>query len=79
LVTHVAIDLAVAIPVFGDVADAFWKSSSLNMALVERHADRVRPASAGDWLFVTGLIGATAAVALVPLLVLYWIGSLLRR
>ena len=80
MLVNVAIDLVVgAIPVFGDVADAFWKSNSLNMALLERHADRVRPASAADWLFVSGVIGAIAAVALVPLLVLYWILSLLQR
>jgi len=39
----------------------------------------VRPASAGDWLFVAGVIGAILIVALVPLLVLYWILSLLKR
>jgi hypothetical protein len=80
MLMNVAIDLLVgAIPVFGDVADAFWKSNSLNMALLERHADTVRPASAGDWLFVAGVIGAIAAVALVPLLMLYWLLSLLQR
>ena len=80
MLMNVAIDLVVgAIPVFGDVADAFWKSNSLNMALLERHADIARPASAGDWLFVIAVIGGIGAVALVPLLVLYWIGSLLHR
>ena len=78
MLMNVAIDLLVgAIPVVGDAADVFWKSNSMNMALFERHADQVRPASAGDWLFVAGIIAAIVAVALVPLVVLYWIGSML--
>jgi hypothetical protein len=80
MLMNVAIDLGVgAIPVFGDVADVFWKSNSLNMALLERYADMVRPASAGDWLFVIGVIGVIVSVAVVPLLVMYWILSLLHR
>jgi hypothetical protein len=75
---NVAIDLVVgAIPLFGDVADAFWKSNTKNFALLELHADQVRPPSAGDWLFVLGVIGVIIIVALIPLLVLYWLGSML--
>ena len=71
MLMNVAIDLVVgAIPVVGDAADAFWKSNSMNMALLERHADEVRPASAGDWLFVAGIIAAIVR-CLVPLSV-YW-------
>jgi uncharacterized protein DUF4112 len=78
MLINVAIDLVVgAVPVVGDVADAFWKSNSMNMALLERHADTVRPPTAGDWLFVAGVLGAIIAVALVPLLVLYWIANAL--
>ena len=78
MLMNVAIDLVVgAIPVVGDAADAFWKSNSMNMALLERHADEVRPASAGDWMFVAGIITAIVAIALVPLVVLYWVGSVL--
>jgi hypothetical protein len=78
MLMNVAVDLVVgAIPVVGDAADAFWKSNSMNMALLERHADEVRPASAGDWLFVAGIIAAVVAIALVPLVVLYWVGSVL--
>ena len=78
MLMNVAIDLVVgAIPIVGDAADAFWKSNSMNMVLLERHAAEERPTSAGDWLFVAGLIAAIVAVALVPLVVLYWIGSVL--
>jgi hypothetical protein len=75
---NVAIDLvAGAIPFLGDAADFFWKSNKKNFAMLEQHAYEVRPPSAGDWLFVTVVLLAIAAVALVPLAVMYWIGSML--
>ena len=78
MLMNVAIDLVIgAIPIVGDAADAIWKSNSMNMALLERHADEVKPPSAGDRLFVAGIVIAILAVALVPLIVLYWIGSVL--
>jgi hypothetical protein len=80
MLMNVAIDLLVgAVPIVGDAADVFWKSNSMNMALLERHADEVRPASAGDWLFVAGVIVAILTVALVPLVVVYWLAMALRR
>ena len=78
MLLNVAIDLLIgAIPVLGDAADVFWKANSMNMALLERHAAEARPATTGDWLFVGGILAAIAAVALVPLVVMYWIGSAL--
>lgn len=75
---NVAIDLIVGvIPFLGDIADVFWKSNSKNFALLEAHAYQVRPPSAGDWLFVTGVIAAIVAVALIPLVVMYWLASML--
>jgi uncharacterized protein DUF4112 len=78
MLLNVAIDLVVgAIPLVGDAADVFWKSNSKNFALLEAHVDEVRPPSAGDWLFVSGVLGAILAVALVPLAVVYWLASML--
>src|SRR5438477_3481258 len=38
MLLNIAIDLLVgAIPIIGDAADAFWKSNSMNLALLERH------------------------------------------
>jgi hypothetical protein len=74
MLLNVVIDVGVgAVPVVGDVADVFWKSNSRNMALLERHSDEVRPASWGDWLFVSAIVTAVIAVARVPLFVMYWI------
>jgi hypothetical protein len=78
MLLNVAIDLLIgAIPFVGDAADVFFKANSLNLALLERHAGEARPASAGDWLFVAGILAAIAAVALVPLLVVYWLTTVL--
>jgi hypothetical protein len=78
MLLNVAIDLVIGVvPLFGDVADVFWKSNTRNFALLELHADEVRPPSASDWLFVLGVIGIIVLIALLPLLVLYWLGSML--
>ena len=80
MLLNVAIDLVIgAVPIVGDAADVFWKSNSMNMALLDRHAGEVRPASASDWLFVTAVIAAIVAVALVPLVVVYWLLTALRQ
>ena len=72
MLLNIGIDLlAGVVPVVGDAVDVFWKSNSKNMALLEVHADEVRPASAGDWLFVLGISAAVIAVALVPLVMVY--------
>jgi hypothetical protein len=78
MLLNVVIDLVVgAIPFLGDVADVFWKSNSRNFALLEAHAYEVRPPSRGDWLFVDGVLAVVVAVALLPLIVLYWIAAVL--
>jgi hypothetical protein len=80
MLLNVAIDLLVGtIPLVGDAADVFWKSNSMNMALLERHRHEAGTASAADWLFVGAVITAIVAVALVPLVVLYWLATALRR
>jgi hypothetical protein len=74
MVLNVLIDVVVGIvPLFGDVADVFWKSNSRNFALLERHAAAPAPASASDWLFVGGVLALVAAVAIVPLAMVYWL------
>jgi hypothetical protein len=71
---NLAIDMVVGVlPLVGDVADAVWKSNTRNMALLERHAQEGQPATTGDWVFATGLVLAVVAMAIVPLLVVYWI------
>ena len=74
MVLNVAIDIVIGIvPVFGDVADVFWKSNAKNFALLERHAAEGGAATRGDWLFVTGVVATVLLVAIAPLIVVYWI------
>src|SRR6185436_14882802 len=80
MLLNVGIDLLIGIvPFVGDVADVFWKSNTKNMALLERHAAQPGPGSRGEWLFVSGVLGAIALMAAVPLFVMYWIVSQLVR
>jgi len=74
MLLNVAIDVMVGVvPVVGDVADVFWKSNAMNFALLERHAAQAQPPTVGDWLFVIGVVLAVVAIAVVPLIVLYWL------
>jgi hypothetical protein len=71
---NIAIDYVVgSLPFVGDVADAWWKSNRMNLELLKKRAtvsaEEARAASAGDWLFVggimLGLIGLAVASAFI--------------
>jgi hypothetical protein len=61
------------VPIVGDLADFAWKSNAKNFALLERHAASARPSTAGDWVFVAGVLAVIAVIAVAPLVVMYWI------
>lgn len=84
MLMNTAIDLvAGAIPFVGDAFDFVWKSNAKNFDLLERHVAALqragadgRPiasATAGDWVFVLGVITVIVAVAMIPLFVVYWL------
>lgn len=74
MLLNTVMDTAVGmVPFAGDVADAFFKSNTRNFALLERHAGEPRPATAGDWLFVTAIALIVIAIVLAPLVVVYWV------
>jgi hypothetical protein len=74
MLLNIGIDLvAGVVPLVGDAVDFFWKSNAKNFALLERHAPAVQPATRGDWIFVVGIVAAVVAMAVIPLLVLYWV------
>jgi Domain of unknown function (DUF4112) len=71
---NVIIDVVIGVvPFVGDVADVFWKSNAKNLAVLERHAARTTPATPADWAFVILIFAAVVAVAVVPVLVMYWL------
>ena len=80
MVFNVLIDTAVgAIPVAGDFFDFGWKANTWNLALLERHAIPGRRPTSSDWLVVILCTLAVVTVALVPILVLGWLGFSLGR
>jgi len=74
MIVNVAIDaLGGLLPVAGDIFDVAWKANDRNLALLERYACEQRRPSAGDWLFVTGLMALLVAVAAIPFLLAGWL------
>jgi hypothetical protein len=79
MVINAAIDFAIGfIPVLGDLFDFGWKANVRNLALLERHAHVGSRPTAGDWLFVSVVIGLLVATAVIPTLVAAWILSHIR-
>ena len=71
---NVAIDTLVgAVPLLGDLFDFAWKANDMNLALLERHGYEERPASAGDWIFVVGLILLLVILAAIPFILAGWL------
>ena len=80
MVLNALIDaLAGVVPVFGDLFDFGWKATQWNLALLEKHAMPGQPASRGDWMFVLLCCAVLAAAALLPILLLAWLGAWLGR
>ena len=78
MIFNVAIDTIVGfVPLVGDLFDFAWKSNNMNLALLEQHAEELRPASRGDWMFVIVSIALLLIIAAVPFLLFGWLISLL--
>jgi hypothetical protein len=78
MIFNVAIDTIVGIvPLVGDLFDFAWKSNNRNLALLEQHAEEVRPASRSDWTFVIISVALLLIIAAVPFLLFGWLLSLL--
>jgi hypothetical protein len=75
MVVNAVVDAGVgAIPVVGDAFDFVWKANDWNLSLLERHAQPGTRATAGDWVFL-GLCGLVLfGLALLPVLIVLWIG-----
>ena len=80
MVLNALIDaIAGVVPVAGDLFDFGWKATQWNLALLEKHAMPGQPPTHGDYWFVIGCCVVLAGAALLPLMLLYWLGSLLGR
>jgi hypothetical protein len=76
-----------ALPVVGDLADAWWKSNRKNLELLQKRAtvsaEEARSGKFSDWIFVGGIIVGLAALAFasaaISLYLLYRLGEFLAE
>jgi len=76
---NIAIDYAVgSLPLVGDFVDAWWKSNQRNLDLLRKRAtvsaEEARSASAGDWLFVGGIIVGLIGLAVASFFISIYLG-----
>jgi len=68
-----------ALPIVGDVADAWWKSNQKNVALLRRSAtvsvEEARAGRMSDWIFVGGIFVVLTALAIASFAVSVYILS----
>ena len=71
--------LSGVVPVAGDLFDFGWKATEWNLALLERHAMPGQRATSFDYLFVILCSVVVIAVAVLPILLIWWGLSSLER
>ena len=77
MVLNALIDAAIGVvPVAGNIGDIFWRANLMNLALIERHASRGRP-TWGDYVFVWTIAIVVLLVALLPVVVAWFIARAL--
>jgi hypothetical protein len=80
MVINALIDaVAGAVPVAGDLFDFGWKATAWNLALLERHAMPGRRATSFDYVFVILCLVLLAAAAILPIVLLFWLGQRIGR
>ena len=76
MVANLAIEVVVGlVPVLGNLFDIGWRANRRNYHLLERSLAAPRRDTAKDWLFM-GLLGLGLLVlAMLPVLLLLWVGG----
>jgi len=76
MVLNAGIDMVIGlVPILGDLVDIAWKADLKNVALLERHARPGMPPAPGDYAFVVVCIALVVIIAIVPVLLLFWLLS----
>jgi hypothetical protein len=76
MVLNAGIDMVIGlVPILGDLVDIAWKADLKNVALLERHARPGVPPSPSDYAFVMVCIAMVVLIAVVPVLLLFWVLS----
>ena len=81
MVANLAIEVVVgAVPLLGNLFDIGWRANRRNYALLERSLAAGKRDTWHDWLFMGVLALALIAMAMLPFLLVLWLGgSLLHR
>lgn len=80
MIFNVAVDTLIGVvPFIGDLFDFAWKANIRNMALLERHAFEEHSASAGDWVFVAGMVVLLIAIAAIPFVLIAFVVDAMTR
>ena len=58
-----------AIPVVGNVGDIFWRANTVNLALLERHAQPGRAPTPGDYAFVWAMAAILGLLVAIPVII----------
>jgi hypothetical protein len=61
-----------AVPIFGDLFSVWFRSHARNAALLREAATRPDRETSGDWFYVGGIIGVTAALLLLTITLVVW-------
>ena len=78
MTVNVGLDLlAGVVPIIGDLFDAGYKANLRNLALLERHATPGVPPTRSDYIFVALCAAAILTLAVVPLLLIFWLFAVL--
>jgi len=74
MIANVVLETTVgAIPVAGDIFHVFWKSNRRNYRLLIREKEQPGANARRDWIFLSIIIFAAIAAAVVPIVILIWI------
>lgn len=66
-----------AVPVAGNVADIFWRSNTINVALLERHARPGHRPASGDYFFVFTIAALFGVLVFLPVVLAIWLTAML--
>jgi hypothetical protein len=80
MTVNVGLDLlAGVVPIIGDLFDAGYKANLRNLTLLERHALPGVPPTRSDYVFVGLCAAAILALAIIPLLLMFWLFSVVSQ
>jgi hypothetical protein len=76
MVANLAIEVGVGmVPVLGNLFDIAWRANRRNYHLLERSLQGPTRSTAGDWVFMALLGCGLVGLAMLPFLLLLWLGG----